>query len=265
MILWLPALKCHPRSPNGTHWSTRKMAQRTGLSHESISQIWRTFGLQPHRSRTFQLSTDPFFVEKVKDVVGLYMSPPANALVLCVDEKSQIQALERSQPLLPMQPGAPEAMSSDYFRHGTTTLFAALNVKTGEVYAQCQKKHTQKEFLSFLRKIERETPANLDIHIVMDNYATHKTTSVKQWFARHPRWRAHFIPTHSSWLNQVERFFAKITNDQIRRGCYRSVKELKLAILKYIERHNQNPKPFYWTATAEDIIAKVAHLCAKLR
>lgn len=249
----------------GTQWSTRKMAKETGISNESVSRIWRTFGLQPHRAKTFQLSTDPFFVEKVKDVVGLYMSPPAHALVLCVDEKSQIQALERSQPLLPMQPGAPERISSDYFRHGTTTLFAALDVKTGEVHAHCHPKHTQKEFLSFLRKIEKQTRAHQEVHLVMDNYATHKTQSVRQWFARHPRWHAHFIPTHSSWLNQVERFFAKITQEQIRRGCFHSVKELKEAILHYIELHNEDPKPFVWTATADDIIGKVGHLCAKLR
>lgn len=249
---------------NATHWSTRSMAERVGFSNERVSKIWRTFGLQPHRIETFQLSTDPEFVEKVRDVAGLYLSPPQNALVLCVDEKSQIQALERSQPVLPLGPGQPERHTADYFRHGTTTLFAALDVKTGEVYGQCHKRHSQKELIEFFRHLERETPAELDLHVVMDNYATHKTERVRQWLARHPRWHIHFIPTHSSWLNQVERFFAKITNDMIRRGNFRSVEQLKDAILTYLQNHNQDPRPFKWTATPEAILSKVENICKKL-
>jgi transposase len=249
---------------NATHWSTRSMAAQCGLSNESISRIWRTFGLQPHRAETFQLSTDPLFVEKVRDVVGLYVSPPQNALVLCVDEKSQIQALERSQPVLPLAPGQPERHTSDYFRHGTLSLFAALDIATGEVFAQCQKRHRQQEFLAFLKQLEQATPARLDIHMVLDNYATHKTPAVRRWIARHPRWHLHFIPTHSSWLNQVERFFAKITLQQIRRGSFRSVNHLRDSILDYIGQHNQNPKPFAWTASADLILGKVEYLCKSL-
>ena len=247
-----------------THWSTRSMAAKAGCSNERVSRIWRTFGLRPHRIETFQLSTDPLFVEKVRDVAGLYLSPPQNALVLCVDEKSQIQALERSQPILPLRPGQAERHTADYFRHGTTTLFAALDVKTGEVYGQCHKRHSQNELLEFFRHLERTTPPELDLHLVMDNYATHKTERVRQWLARHPRWHIHFIPTHSSWLNQVERFFAKITNEMIRRGSFRSVVELKSSILRYLDAHNADPKPFRWTATPEAILSKVENICKKL-
>lgn len=257
-------LTLESRPANATHWSTRKMAAKVGISNERVARIWQTFGLQPHRAESFQLSTDPFFVEKIRDVVGLYMTPPQNALVLCIDEKSQIQALERSQPLLPMKPGQPERRTSDYFRHGTTTLFAALDIKTGKVYADCYQRHTHKEFLTFLRKIERETPNKLDLHIVIDNYATHKTAAVRKWLVRHPRWHIHFIPTHTSWLNQVERFFAKITNERIRRGSFRSVKELRQAIFDYIDHHNEQPKPFTWTATADTILGKINHLCNSL-
>ncbi|MEQ1841439.1 MAG: IS630 family transposase [Verrucomicrobiales bacterium] len=249
---------------NATHWSVRKMADCAGVSRDTVSRIWKAFGLQPHRTETFRLSTDPFFIEKVRDVVGLYMSPPENALVLCVDEKSQIQALERSQPVLPMQTGFPERRSHDYYRHGTTSLFAALDVKTGQVYGQCQPSHTHKEFLTFLRKIEREVPSELEIHAVLDNYATHKTPAVERWLVKHPRWHLHFIPTHSSWLNQVERWFAKITNDMIRRGVFLSVRQLEKAIENYIEANNQNPKPFQWTANADVILGKVARICEKL-
>ena len=204
-------------------------------------------------------------MEKVRDVVGLYMSPPNNALVLSLDEKSQCQALERSQPILPMLPGgAPERASHDYFRHGTTTLFAAMDVKTGEVFAQCKPRHRQKEFLEFLRHIERTTPAHLAIHVVADNYATHKTSAVRQWLLRHPRWQLHFIPTHSSWLNQVERFFAKITLEVIRRGSFTSVPHLRKSILDYIGAHNKAPKPFVWNATAERIFEKIEKFCGKL-
>jgi transposase len=257
-------LTLETKPKQATHWSTRKMAARCGLSNESISRIWRTFGLQPHRTETFQLSTDPLFVEKVRDVVGLYVSPPQNALVLCVDEKSQIQALERSQPVLPLSPGQPERHTTDYFRHGTLSLFAALDVATGEVYAKCQKRHRQTEFLAFLKQLEEQTPKSLDIHMVLDNYAAHKTPSVRSWITQHPRWHLHFIPTHSSWLNQVERFFAKITAERIRRESFRSVEHLRQTILSYIKHHNKEPKPFKWTASADLILGKVEHLCKQL-
>lgn len=252
-------LETKPR--NATHWSTRKMAERCGLSNERVARIWQAFGLQPHRVESFQLSTDPLFVEKVRDVVGLYMTPPQNALVLCVDEKSQIQALERSQPLLPLRPGLPERQTHDYLRHGTVSLFAALDVATGEVYAQCHQRHTHREFLEFLRRLEAEVPADLEVHLVMDNYAAHKTPEVRRWFARHGRWRVHFIPTHSSWLNQVERFFAKITTERIRRGSFRSVAELRPAILSYIAHHNDTARPFQWSASADRILGKVEAIC----
>ena len=258
-------LTLETKPKHATHWSTRSMAQRCGLSNESIYRIWKTFGLQPHRSETFQLSTDPQFVEKVRDVVGLYMSPPQNALVLCLDEKSQIQALERSQPIFPLSVNQPERRSSDYFRHGTTSLFAALDVASGEVYARCQKRHRQTEFLAFLRQLEASTPKGLEIHAILDNYAAHKTAKVRLWIARHPRWHLHFIPTHSSWLNQVERFFARITEQRIRRESFRSVDELKRVILDYIEHHNKNPKPFKWTASADLILTKVDDLYKSLR
>jgi len=257
-------LTLETKPKQATHWSTRSMALRCGLSNERIHRIWKTFGLQPHRSETFQLSTDPLFVEKVRDVVGLYLSPPQNALVLCVDEKSQIQALERSQPIFPLSVNQPERHTSDYFRHGTVSLFAALDVASGEVYARCQKRHRQKEFLLFLQQLEDSTPQDLEIHAVLDNYAAHKTPNVRLWIAKHPRWHLHFIPTHSSWLNQVERFFAKITQQRIRRESFRSVKHLRDAILDYIKHHNNNPKPFKWTASAEMILGKVENFCKSL-
>jgi transposase len=257
-------LTLESKPPQATHWSTRSMAVRSGLSNESIHRIWRTFGLQPHRTETFQLSTDPLFVEKVRDVVGLYVSPPQNALVLCVDEKSQIQALERSQPILPLSPHHPERHTNDYFRHGTISLFAALDVASGEVYARCRKRHRQQEFLGFLKQLEAETPKELDIHMILDNYAAHKTPAIRLWIARHPRWYLHFIPTHSSWLNQVERFFANLTQQRLRRESFRSVGHLRETILGYIDHHNQNPKPFKWTASAEMILGKVEHLCNTL-
>lgn len=247
-----------------THWSTREMAKRCGFSRQTVSRIWRTFGLQPHRSEHFTLSSDPYFVDKVRDVVGLYLDPPANALVLCVDEKTQVQALERSQPVLPMRPGQPERRTHDYYRHGTLSLFAALEVATGRVISATKPKHRSAEFLSFLRKVEKEVPEGLEIHAVLDNYATHKTDAVESWLRKHPRWHMHFIPTHSSWLNQVERFFAKITNERIRRGVFRSVGELQQAIEAYISNHNQSPKPFRWTASADLILGKVGALCKKL-
>jgi transposase len=247
-----------------THWSTRAMAQRCGLSRQAVSRIWRAFGLKPHRSENFTLSSDPLFVEKTRDVVGLYMDPPANALVLCVDEKTQVQALERSQPMLPMRPGRPERRTHDYYRHGTLALFAALNVATGQIISATKPKHRTREFLNFLRQVEREVPAQMDLHIILDNYATHKTEAVEDWLAKRPRWKLHFTPTHSSWLNQVERFFARITNERIRRGVFRSVAELEKAIKDYIAEHNKNPKPFTWTASAELIIGKVKTICNEL-
>ncbi len=249
---------------DATHWSTRKMAQRCGLSRQAVSRIWRAFNLQPHRTETFTLSTDPCFVEKVRDVVGLYMDPPANALVLCVDEKTQVQALERSQPVLPMKPGRAQRQTHDYYRHGTLSLFAALDVATGKVIGSTKPKHRSREFLNFLRQIEQEVPAGLDVHIVLDNYVTHKTEAVEDWLVARPRWKVHFIPTHSSWLNQIERFFAKITTERIRRGVFRSVNELKKAIESYIATHNEDPKPFRWTANADIILGKVNSLCNKL-
>lgn len=247
-----------------THWSTRGMAKHCGLSRQTISRIWRTFGLAPHRSENFTLSTDPCFVDKVRDVVGLYLDPPANALVLCVDEKTQIQALERSQPVLPMRPGQPERRTHDYYRHGTLSLFAALEVATGKVICSTKPKHRSVEFLAFLRQVEKNVPSGLAVHVILDNYATHKTEAVENWLHKHPRWYLHFIPTHSSWLNQVERFFAKITTQRIRRGVFRSVDELQEAIESYIANYNEAPKPFCWTATADTILGKVASLCKKL-
>jgi transposase len=250
---------------NATHWSTRTLAVEVGCSHQSVARIWRAFGLQPHRQESFTLSTDPLFVEKTRDVVGLYTSPPENAVVFCVDEKSQIQALERSQPLLPLGPGRPERRSHDYFRHGTLSLFAALDIKTGQVFSQCRARHTHREFLDFLKSIEAAVPAQLSIHAVLDNYATHKTKPVQRWLARHPRWHLHFIPTHSSWLNQVERFFAELTNRRLRRGVFGSIAQLRQAIVSYIEARNQAPKPFRWTASTETILGKIGHLCNELR
>ncbi|MFH5804654.1 IS630 family transposase [Alienimonas sp. DA493] len=249
--------------PNATHWSTRSLAKRLGLSQSAVSRIWRAFGLQPHRSETFKLSTDPYFVDKVRDVVGLYMSPPANAIVFCVDEKSQCQALDRSQPVLPMTPGRPERRTHDYFRHGTTSLFAALNVKTGEVFGRCRRRHRAQDFLSFLRQLDAfaERAPGTEIHLVLDNYATHKTPAVKRWFARRPHYRLHFTPTGASWLNQVERFFAEITNKRLRRGVFRSVPQLERAIRDYVDGHNADAKPFVWTADADLILRRVESVC----
>lgn len=258
-------LTLEQRPKNATHWSTRSLAKKVGFSHDSVARVWKAFGLQPHRHEHFQFSTDPEFVDKVRDVVGLYMSPPANAVVLCVDEKSQVQALERTQPMLPMRPGAPERSACEYFRHGTTSLFAALNVATGEVIGRTHRRHTHQEFLSFLRLIERQVPSALEIHVVLDNYATHRTAPVKAWLARHPRWHLHFTPTYSSWLNQVERFFSAITVRRLRRSTFRSVPELERAIRSYLAEHNRAPKPFQWTASAELILQKVEYICNKLR
>ncbi|MEE1562981.1 MAG: IS630 family transposase [Alphaproteobacteria bacterium] len=248
---------------DATHWSLRSMASAVGHAPSTVHRIWQAFGLQPHRSETFKLSSDPFFVEKVRDIVGLYLAPPERALVLCVDEKSQIQALDRTQPLLPMRPGQPERRSHDYKRHGTTSLFAALDVATGEIIGRCFPRHRAKEFLKFLRTIEANVPADIDVHLVMDNYATHKTLEIRKWFARHPRWHIHFTPTSASWLNQVERFFALLTEKQIRRGVHRSTRELEEAVLSYLDKVNSNPKPFRWTKSADDILASIRRFCLR--
>ena len=246
-----------------THWSTRQLARQVGLSPMTVSRIWRAFGLKPHLQETFKLSSDPFFVEKVRDIVGLYVNPPCRALVLCVDEKSQVQALERSQPLLPMKPGQAEKRTHDYHRHGTTSLFAAFDVATGRVIGSCHRRHRHQEFLSFLDKIEASVPEQLDVHLVLDNYATHKTPRVHRWFLRHPRYHLHFTPTSASWLNQVERWFGIITEKRIRRDAFRSVAELEKAIADYITHHNRDPKPFVWTASADLILSKVARICKR--
>jgi transposase len=253
----------HEKPRNATHWSSRMMAKASGLSQSAVVRIWHAFGLQPHRAETFKLSTDPLFIEKVRDVVGLYLNPPDRALVLCVDEKSQIQALDRTQPILPMMPGVPERRTHDYSRHGTTTLFAALNIATGKVIGEVHRRHRAKEFLAFLRTLDAATPATLDVHLVMDNYGTHKTPSVKAWMARHPRFHAHFTPTSSSWLNQVERWFATLTERQIRRGTHRSTVELEQAIRDYLAANNRNPKPFMWTKTADQILESIQRFCMR--
>ena len=242
--------------PGATHWSVRSMAKAMGISHTSVQRIWREAGLKPHLVRTFKISNDPEFEEKVVDVVGLYMNPPDKALVLCVDEKSQIQALDRSQPGLPLKPGRAATMTHDYKRHGTTTLFAALDVRTGLVVGECLPRHRAKEFLRFLRKIDRATKKSLDLHLVLDNYATHKTPQVKAWLAKHPRFHLHFTPTGASWMNLVERFFAEITTKRFRRGVFRSVGELEDAIRDYLDQHNADPKPFVWTKSAKAVLAK---------
>ncbi|MEJ2123039.1 MAG: IS630 family transposase [Alphaproteobacteria bacterium] len=257
--------KTATETPAGaTHWSVRSMAKEMGISHTSVQRIWREAGIKPHLVKTFKISNDPEFEEKVSDVVGLYMNPPDKALVLCVDEKSQIQALDRSQPGLPLKPGRAATMTHDYKRNGTTTLFAALDVKSGFVVGDCQPRHRAKEFLKFLRKIDRATKKSLDLHLVLDNYGTHKTPDVKAWLARHPRFHLHFTPTGASWMNLVERFFAEITTKRIRRGVFRSVGELEDAIRDYLDRHNADPKPFIWTKSAETILARERRAKEKL-
>ena len=249
---------------NATHWSTRNMAREMGMSQTAVTRIWRAFGLQPHRQETFKLSTDPLFVEKVRDIVGLYLDPPVRAMVLCVDEKSQIQALDRTQPILPLAPGIPERRTHDYMRHGTTTLFTALDITTGEVIGELHRRHRSTEFLQFLRTIDANVPTDLDVHLVMDNYGTHKTPSVKNWFARHPRFQAHFTPTSASWINQVERWFSTLTEKQIRRGTHRSTRQLEQAIRAYLNTYNANPKPFAWAKSAEDILARIERFCLRI-
>jgi len=253
-------------SPRGqTHWSTRELAKAVGLSRMTISRVWHAFGLQPHRTETFKLSPDPLLVEKVRDIVGLYMSPPDHALVFCVDEKSQIQALDRTQPMLPLRPGQVERRTHDYKRHGTTSLFAALDLKTGRVIGQLHRRHRSQEFRRFLDTIEANVPAELDVHMILDNYGTHKTVLIRNWFAKRPRFHLHFTPTYGSWINLVERWFAEITNKRIRRGIFRSVKELEAAIREYLDLDNQNPKPFFWTRTADEILASIARFAQRTR
>jgi transposase len=229
----------------------------------TVQRIWKAFCLQPHRVETFKLSTDPMFVEKVRDIVGLYLNPPERAMVLCVDEKSQIQALDRTQPLLPLRPGQAERRTHDYKRHGTTSLFAALDVKTGSVIGTCMPRHRAQEFRRFLNEVERNVPRRLDIHVVMDNASSHKTKLIRDWFAKRPRWHVHYTPTSASWINQVERFFGLLTDDQIRRSAHRSTAELEAAIKTYLDAHNENPKPFRWTKTADDILAAVERFCQR--
>lgn len=248
---------------SATHWSTRSMAKAAGLSQSAVSRIWRAFSLQPHRVETFKLSSDPFFVEKVRDIVGLYLNPPERAMVLCVDEKSQVQALDRTRPILPLRPGVPERQTHDYIRNGTTSLFAALDVASGKVIGSCHRRHRHQEFLKFLAKIEENVPTELEVHLVMDNYGTHKVPKVKQWFARHPRYQVHFTPTSASWLNQVERFFGLLTDRRIRRGSFATVRQLEKAIHEYVASHNQDPAPFQWTADADSILKKVARFCLR--
>ena len=253
-------------TPRGqTHWSTRELAKAAGLSRMTVSRIWHAFGLQPHRSETFKLSPDPLLIEKVRDIVGLYLNPPDHAVVFCVDEKSQIQALDRTQPMLPMRPGQIERRTHDYKRHGTTSLFAALELKTSRVIGQLHRRHRSQEFRQFLDTIEANVPAQLDVHIILDNYGTHKTAIIRKWFAKRPRFHLHFTPTYGSWINLVERWFAEITNKRIRRGIFRSVKELEAAIREYIAVHNQAPKPFIWTKTADEILDSIARFALGAR
>ena len=248
-------LKRRPRK--ATHWSVRSLSEELGVPRDFVHRVWRAFGLKPHLSRSFKLSTDPHFVEKVRDVVGLYLDPPDKALVLCVDEKSQIQALERTQRSLPLNFGTPETRTHDYRRHGTTTLFAALDVATGRVIGKIKRRHRAVDFISFLRHIDQNVPEDLEVHMILDNYGTHKTDKVKRWLLRHPRFHCHFTPTYSSWLNLVERFFASLTEHQLRRGSHRSVVAVENAVRSYLRIHNEQPKPFRWTKSADEIIESV--------
>jgi transposase len=246
-------------TPRGeTHWSTRGLAKATGLSRMTISRIWQAFGLQPHRTDTFKLSPDPLLIEKVRDIVGLYIHPPEHALVFCVDEKSQIQALDRTQPLVPLQPGQLERRTHDYQRHGTTSWFAALELKTSRLIGQLHRRHRSVEFRKFLDVIEGQVPASLDVHLIMDNYGTHKTAIIRKWFAQRPRFHVHYTPTYGSWINWIERWFAELTNQRIRRGVFRNVKELESAIREFIDMHNDDPKPFVWTRTADQILDSIS-------
>jgi transposase len=245
---------------HATQWTTRSMADAAGLSRATIARIWQTFGLQSHRLDTFKLSADPQFIEKVRDIVGLYLNPPDHALVVCVDEKSQVQALDRTRPLLPMRPGIPARQTHDYIRHGTTSLFAALDVASGKVIGQCHRRHRH---LKFLTRLDADLPPAGDVHIIMDNYGTHKVPKVARWFVQHPRYHLHFTPTSASWLNQVERFFAQLTTQRIRRGTFENVRALETAITEYLAHHNQHCKPFVWTASADSILEKVQRFCER--
>jgi transposase len=247
----------------GTHWSSRLMAAQTGLSQSAIVRIWHAFGVQPHRVETFKLSKDPWFVEKVRDIVGLYLNPPDRAVVLCLDEKSQVQALDRSQPILPLRPGLPERRTHDYQRHGVTSLFAALDVLTGKTIGACYRRHRHQEFLQFLRRVEDSVPAANEVHLVLDNYGTHKVAKVRNWFARHPRFHLHFTPTGASWINMVERLFAEITERCVRRGSYSGVAALEQAMLHYLEHRNRSAKPFEWHANADLILGKIERFCKR--
>jgi transposase len=249
---------------DGTHWSTRMMAARTGLTQTAVSRIWRAFELKPHKVDYWKLSTDPHFVDKLYDVVGLYLDPPERAVVLCVDEKSQVQALDRSAPVLPMMPADPQRQTHTYIRNGTTSLFAALDVATGRVYSSLHRRHRATEFKKFLNQLDREVPADQDVHLILDNYATHKTPEIRRWLARHPRFHLHFTPTSSSWLNLVERLFAELTTRMLRRGVHRSVAELEADIRTWIKHWNDNPKPFVWTKTAEQILDSIGAYCQRL-
>lgn len=248
------------RPPDATHWSVRTVAAKTGISKSTVQRYFALFGVQPHRTRHFKLSTDPFFVDKVRDIVGLYLHPPEHAVVLCVDEKSQIQALERTQPILPMGLGYVEGVTHDYIRHGTTTLFAALDIREGEVLTQCTRRHRHQEFLTFLKHVDANVPAELDVHLILDNYATHKHAKVRAWLARRTRYHVHFTPTYASWLNQVERWFGLITQRAIRRGSFRTVRELTRRIDTFVTRYNHTAAPFRWTATADSILAKIGRI-----
>jgi putative transposase len=249
---------------HGTHWTVRQAARDSGLSKSTVHRLFQAFAVQPHRTRSFKLSTDPFFVEKVRDIAGLYLNPPDHALVLCLDEKSQIQALNRTQPVLPMGLGYVEGITHDYVRHGTTTLFAALDVATGIVFSECKPRHRHQEFLAFLRRLDACIPQDLDIHLIVDNYATHKHAKVRTWLAQRPRYHIHYTPTYSSWLNQVERWFALISQRAIRRGSFRSVQDLIDKIDAFVRNYNRSHRPFVWTATADSILAKVARLCSRI-
>jgi transposase len=254
-------LETMPR--DATHWSTRSLAAQTGISYASVRRIWHAFGLQPHRVETFKLSTDPQFIAKVRDIVGLYLNPPDKALVLCADEKAQIQALDRTQPILPIAPGLPERRTHDYRRYGTTTLFAALDVATGKVIGETHRRHRSQEFKTFLSRVEREVPPGLEVHLVMDNYGTHKTPLIRRWLLKHPRFQVHFTPTYSSWINQVERWFSLLTEKQLRRGTHKSTRQLEDAVRLYLATSNQSAKPFSWTKTADDILASIARFCQR--
>jgi len=258
------AMTLERRPKQATHWSTRLMAKATGLNQTAVLRIWQAFGLQPHRTETFKRSADALFIDKVRDIVGLYLSPPTHAVVLCVDEKSQLQALDRTQPLLPLSFGVAERRSHDYVRYGTTTLFAALDLATGRVIGQLHRRHRSSEFLKFLRTVEHSVPPQLDIHLVMDNYGTHKSPTVKACFARHPRYHLHFTPTSGSWLNLVERWFAILSQRQIKRGSHRSTLELEQAIRRFLDVHNHDPKPFVWHKTADEIIESVGRFCTRI-